>query len=366
MGKAQGVGVKWLKDQTLIKYENVVNQSTVSQSDQANTCSVLTFSKIKSRDSGRYVCKVSVEFPNLTEIEGNGTIITVTARETSTNNAEAGVSSNTLVVSQSPDISVLERQTGRISCCWTVKAQRVGVKWIKNQTMIEQRIVINEPEVSQNERPHVCSVLILTNLTSRDSGRYICKVSVELPILTEVEGNGTTITVKARHHHSLAETLVVTQSPDVLVQEGENGRISCCWTGKAQRVGVKWMKNQTLIEQRTVIGISQNERTHACSFLILRNFTSRDSGRYTCKVSVEVPILTEVEGNGTTIIVKVRDHHGFAREISDVLLNKDVIFALRCLPLLILITAFLMFHCLQSKALKDITDSAAYENEAIH
>uniref|UniRef100_A0A3Q2DY66 Ig-like domain-containing protein n=1 Tax=Cyprinodon variegatus TaxID=28743 RepID=A0A3Q2DY66_CYPVA len=106
------------------------------------------------------------------------------------------VSSNTLVVSQSPDISVLERQTGRISCCWTVKAQRVGVKWIKNQTMIEQRIVINEPEVSQNERPHVCSVLILTNLTSRDSGRYICKVSVELPILTEVEGNGTTITVK--------------------------------------------------------------------------------------------------------------------------------------------------------------------------
>ncbi|MEQ2253674.1 hypothetical protein ILYODFUR_034763 [Ilyodon furcidens] len=113
-----------------------------------------------------------------------------------------------------------------------------------------------------------------------------------------------------------SDTLVVTQSPDVSFQEGETGNISCCWKGKPERVRIEWLKNQTLVEKKTVINqstSSQNEQANSCSFLIFPDFAIRDSGRYICKVSVEIPTLTEVEGYGTTITVTARavitDHH---------------------------------------------------------
>ncbi|KAK5613308.1 hypothetical protein CRENBAI_023992 [Crenichthys baileyi] len=105
------------------------------------------------------------------------------------------VSSDTLVVTQSPDVSFQEGVTGNISCCWKGKAERVRVKWLKNQTLVENKTLINPSASSQNEQVNGCSVLILSNFAIRDSGRYICKVTVEIPTLTEVEGYGTTITV---------------------------------------------------------------------------------------------------------------------------------------------------------------------------
>ncbi|MED6275344.1 hypothetical protein CHARACLAT_025610 [Characodon lateralis] len=120
------------------------------------------------------------------------------------------VSSDTLVVSQSPDVSFHEGETGNISCCWKGKAERVGIKWLKNQTLVENKTVINQSTSSQNEQANSCSVLIFPDFAIRDSGRYICKVTVEIPTLTEVKGNGTTITVTARavitDHHNLNDT----------------------------------------------------------------------------------------------------------------------------------------------------------------
>ncbi|MEQ2216118.1 hypothetical protein XENOCAPTIV_010959, partial [Xenoophorus captivus] len=108
------------------------------------------------------------------------------------------VSSDTFVVTQSPDVSFHEGQTGNISCCWKGKTGRVGIKWLKNQTLVENKTVINQSTSSQNEQANSCTVLIFPNFAIRDSGRYICKVTVEIPTLTQVEGNGTTITVTAR------------------------------------------------------------------------------------------------------------------------------------------------------------------------
>uniref|UniRef100_A0A3B5MMA6 Ig-like domain-containing protein n=1 Tax=Xiphophorus couchianus TaxID=32473 RepID=A0A3B5MMA6_9TELE len=109
------------------------------------------------------------------------------------------VSSDALVVTQSPDVSVQEGETGNITCCWK-GAERVGIKWLKNQTLIENKTVINQSTGSKNEQKNKCSVLIIENMTTGDSGRYICKVSMEIPVLKEVEGKGTTITVIAREN----------------------------------------------------------------------------------------------------------------------------------------------------------------------
>ncbi|GLD64071.1 uncharacterized protein AKAME5_001563400, partial [Lates japonicus] len=42
-------------------------------------------------------------------------------------------------------------------------------------------------------------------------------------------------------------TLVVTQTRDVSVMEGETVNISCCWEGQSDRVKFNWLKNQTAV-----------------------------------------------------------------------------------------------------------------------
>uniref|UniRef100_A0A1A7Z020 Si:ch211-93g21.1 n=1 Tax=Iconisemion striatum TaxID=60296 RepID=A0A1A7Z020_9TELE len=104
------------------------------------------------------------------------------------------VSSEALVVSQSPDVSVSEGETVTITCCWETKHLRIGVKWLKNQTSIKDETITNQSQESPNVKRN-CTVLSFQEITRKDSGRYVCKVTVEIPALTEVEGDGTTITV---------------------------------------------------------------------------------------------------------------------------------------------------------------------------
>ncbi|KAM4565313.1 basement membrane-specific heparan sulfate proteoglycan core protein-like [Fundulus diaphanus] len=243
------------------------------------------------------------------------------------------VSSDLLVVTQSPDVSFQEGATGNISCCWKGKAIRVGVQWLKNQISIKHETFIHQSTASQTERAISCSVLTFPNFTISDSGKYICKITVEIPTLAVVEGNGTTIRVTAADPNILngvsSDLLVVTQSPDVSFQEGETGNISCCWKGKVQRVRITWFKNQTLIQNKSVINQStgsQTEQVNSCSVLIFPKFTTKDSGKYICRFTVEIPVLTEVVGNGTTIRVTAAetpsvttDHHGLNGVSSDLL-----------------------------------------------
>ncbi|CAG5929518.1 unnamed protein product [Menidia menidia] len=74
-------------------------------------------------------------------------------------------SSDTLVVIQSPDITVTEGEAVDINCCWT---------WF---------------ERGRHEA----------------AGRYVCEVFVEIPILSTAKGNGTVITVTARANQTGTE-----------------------------------------------------------------------------------------------------------------------------------------------------------------
>ncbi|XP_031707390.1 uncharacterized protein LOC116385800 [Anarrhichthys ocellatus] len=102
-------------------------------------------------------------------------------------------------VTQSADVSVVEGETVNISCCWTPEFERLRVQWLENQTDMKKILYLkNLSHGSLPEETSDCSNLTITNVTREDSGRYICKVTVDIPVLTVVEGNGTVITVTAR------------------------------------------------------------------------------------------------------------------------------------------------------------------------
>ncbi|XP_038587565.1 transmembrane and immunoglobulin domain-containing protein 2-like isoform X2 [Micropterus salmoides] len=105
-------------------------------------------------------------------------------------------------------------------------------------------------------------------------------------------------------------TLVVTQSPDVSVMEGERVNITCCVTGGFERMRISWLKKQIKTETFESKNYSQGslrKESSGCSDLIFINITREDAGRYTCRMTVEIPLLKEAEGNGTVITVTDRD-----------------------------------------------------------
>ncbi|CAK6965282.1 basement membrane-specific heparan sulfate proteoglycan core protein-like [Scomber scombrus] len=306
------VRVNWLKNKIEIKNEHINLPTIISKGSlqkETRNCSTLTISSITREDSDTYICKVSVEVPFFIEAKGNGTVITVLDRQ----------STETLVVTQTPHVSVVEGEPVNIDCCWTGTLQRVRVHWLKNQTEIKNDH-INLPTItskgSLQKETHNCSTLTISNITREDSDTYICKVSVEVPFFIEAKGNGTVITVLDREStgkntkdNTADSTLVVTQTPHVSVVEGDPVNIDCCWTGTLQRVRVHWLKNQTEIKNDhinlptiTSKGSLQKE-THNCSTLTISNITREDSDTYICKVSVEVQFFIEAKGNGTVITV---------------------------------------------------------------
>ncbi|XP_042368360.1 uncharacterized protein LOC121962206 isoform X2 [Plectropomus leopardus] len=119
--------------------------------------------------------------------------------------------------------------------------------------------------------------------------------------------------LRARSSWCVSSTgTLVTQSPDVSVMEGDTVNITCCWTG-VTRLRVTWLKNET--DNKTgnfsLKNCSQGPliiQTSNCSYLTFMNVTTEDSGRYICKVTVEIPFFAEVEGNGTVITVTDRSN----------------------------------------------------------
>ncbi|XP_070710949.1 uncharacterized protein [Pempheris klunzingeri] len=102
-----------------------------------------------------------------------------------------------------------------------------------------------------------------------------------------------------------SQRLVVTQSPDVSVTEGGAVNISCCWTGEYEKMRVKWLKNQTEIKSHSQESMAQ--KTSDCFNLTFIKITWEDSGRYTCRVTQEIPTLSVVNGSGTVITVRARE-----------------------------------------------------------
>ncbi|KAM9335432.1 uncharacterized protein ABDE67_020411 [Symphorus nematophorus] len=111
------------------------------------------------------------------------------------------VSSGSRVVTQSPDVSVMEGETVTITCCWTGQSDRMRVQWLKNQTNIET-ILKNQSQGSLPKETSNCLNLTFTSITGEESGRYTCQLIVEIPFLSTLKGNGTVITVKTRANNT--------------------------------------------------------------------------------------------------------------------------------------------------------------------
>ncbi|XP_051799927.1 uncharacterized protein LOC127532379 [Acanthochromis polyacanthus] len=106
------------------------------------------------------------------------------------------VSLDALVVIQSPDVSVMEGEAVNITCCWTENTERVWVQWLKNGTTVQKQMWWqNKSQGSLKKDTNDCSSLTFPNITRNDSGRYICRVFVEIPLQVERNGTGTLVTV---------------------------------------------------------------------------------------------------------------------------------------------------------------------------
>ncbi|XP_061815060.1 uncharacterized protein [Nerophis lumbriciformis] len=89
-------------------------------------------------------------------------------------------------VTQSADIRVTEGQDVNITCYWTGNVSRVRVTWQKNNTTIRSYYVQQDTKTT----------FIIHNITREESGKYVCLVSVDIPVLSVWTGNGTRVTVE--------------------------------------------------------------------------------------------------------------------------------------------------------------------------
>lgn len=81
----------------------------------------------------------------------------------------------------------------------------------------------------------------------------------------------------------ITKGLSVTQSSDISIVEGEAVFINCCWS---QRDQVSWRKTQTAVKYETAAKQESKQEMLTYSSLTFRRV---DSGKYACKLHVELP-----------------------------------------------------------------------------
>ena len=94
-GEFERATVTWLKNQTSMGHEILMKKPESSLQKNTSDCSNKTFINITREDSERYTCKVNIEIPFHLEVKGNGTVITVMARDNAADNTGEGMWQNT-------------------------------------------------------------------------------------------------------------------------------------------------------------------------------------------------------------------------------------------------------------------------------
>ncbi|KAA0719792.1 hypothetical protein E1301_Tti019124 [Triplophysa tibetana] len=136
---------------------------------------------------------------NITEVKSRSThtrddVIKLTSRlDEDLASLSSGLNEKISVIQIPVNITVNEGESAEITCCWTqttIETSNVKVVWLKNDTKVSAENHLNQTSPSQN-----CSTLHITHITSEDEGEYVCKVTKDIPILTEGRGNKTILTV---------------------------------------------------------------------------------------------------------------------------------------------------------------------------
>ncbi|CAL8384167.1 unnamed protein product [Arctogadus glacialis] len=105
---------------------------------------------------------------------------------------------------QTADLEVVKGESVTLHCCWTAaNHQQYEVNWLKNEVRI-----LHQPTAMRydgegcgsalspvNNGACGCATLTLPNVARNHTGRYVCKVTMDRPILIQFRGNGTMITV---------------------------------------------------------------------------------------------------------------------------------------------------------------------------
>ncbi|XP_056431541.1 uncharacterized protein LOC130369944 isoform X5 [Gadus chalcogrammus] len=116
---------------------------------------------------------------------------------------------------QTADLEVIEGDTVTLHCCWTaVNHTQYKVIWLKNEVKI-----LHQPTAVRYDREGCgsalspvnngacgCATLTLPNVTRNHAGGYVCKVTMDRPILIQLRGSGTRITVTERRNPNSGTT----------------------------------------------------------------------------------------------------------------------------------------------------------------
>ncbi|XP_059933323.1 low affinity immunoglobulin gamma Fc region receptor II-like isoform X2 [Gadus macrocephalus] len=108
---------------------------------------------------------------------------------------------------QTADLEVVEGDSVTLHCCWTaVNHTHYRAGWSKNEVTILHQLtaLTNDGEgcglalSPVNNGTCGCATLTLPNVNHNHTGCYICKASIDKPMLIQFRGNGTMITVRER------------------------------------------------------------------------------------------------------------------------------------------------------------------------
>lgn len=106
----------------------------------------------------------------------------------------------------------------------------------------------------------------------------------------------------------------LSQSPDVSASEGDTVSLVCCWSLEARRFLVTWLRNGNALRVVQKVNPSGPLGTSDCMNLTLADVLQEMSGNYSCRVLVEVPSYSVLEGHGTVLTVEGPGHPGAAGE----------------------------------------------------
>ncbi|KAJ8367654.1 hypothetical protein AAFF_G00313840 [Aldrovandia affinis] len=100
---------------------------------------------------------------------------------------------STLKVTQSPaEITVKVGSDVQLFCEWDCeRAERVKIQWSKGSNELLSFYTASGPVMSR-------TVLNVTDVKANNSGLYVCRVTVEIPVLRQCDGSGTDLTVDGK------------------------------------------------------------------------------------------------------------------------------------------------------------------------
>ena len=117
---------------------------------------------------------------------------------------------------QTADLEVVEGDSSTLHCCWTgANHTQYRADWWKNEDTITHQLtaLTNNWEGCGLDRSPVkngtcsCVNLTLLNVTRNHTGRFVCKVIMNRPILIQFRGSGTMIIVRERRNPTTQESM---------------------------------------------------------------------------------------------------------------------------------------------------------------